>query len=86
MHYIILLAVFVATAFAPSSAMAREPVPPPPIFIPHAEFNFSDGGYYTTKEGRRYHFDKDDNRWHYGRTHEEGKREESRREKMEHRK
>ena len=64
----------------------REPVPPPPIFVPHAEFNFGDGGYSTTKEGRRYHFDKDDNRWHYGRTHEERKREEEGREKMEHRK
>jgi hypothetical protein len=85
-HDIILLTVLIATTFAPGSVIAREPVPPPPIFIPHVEFNFGDGGYYTTKEGRRYHFDRDDNRWHWGRTHNEGRREEERREKMEHRK
>ena len=86
MHYIIVLALLVATMFTPGPAIAREERPLPPVFVPHAEFNFGDGGYYTTKEGRRYHFDRDDNRWHWGRTHEEGRREEQRREKMEHRK
>ena len=86
MRYITILALLLATTFAPSPATAREKAPPPPVFVPHAEFNFGDGGYYTTKEGHRYHFDKEESKWHYGKTHQEGVREEQRREKMDHRK
>jgi hypothetical protein len=32
------------------------------------------------------HFDKEESKWHYGKTHQEGVREEQRREKMDHRK
>ena len=86
MRYVIVLALLVATTFAASQATAREKAPLPPVSVPHAEFNFGDGGYYTTKEGHRYHFDREENKWHYGKTHQEGVREEQRREKLEHRK
>ena len=83
MHYIIALALLVATLFVPGPTEdERDNVV---NVVPHAEFNFGDGGYYTTREGRHYHFDRDDDRWHWSRTHAEGRREEERRERVEHR-
>ena len=52
--------------------------PRPPIVISNDELirRYPDG-YYRTREGHEYHSDGD--QWHYGRTHEEGVREEQRR-------
>jgi hypothetical protein len=52
--------------------------PRPPIVISNDELirRYPDG-YYRTPEGHEYH--RDGAQWHYGRTHEEGVREEQRR-------
>ena len=52
---------------------ARVVVVAPPIFFPHADFNY-DGGYFRTREGHYYHYDRDRDGWHYGRNHDEGVR------------
>ena len=53
----------------------------------------SPGGCFSPSAARRAvapagysHFDKEESKWHYGKTHQEGVREEQRREKMDHRK
>ena len=52
--------------------------PGPPVVISDDELTrrYPDG-YYQTREGHAYH--RDGNQWHYGKTHEEGVREEDRR-------
>jgi len=52
--------------------------PRPPVVISNDELirRYPDG-YYRTREGHYYHRDGD--QWHYGKTHEEGVREEERR-------
>lgn len=45
----------------------------PEIFLPHATFKFDDG-YYRTRQGHYYHYDRDRDGWHYGRDHREGMR------------
>ena len=50
---------------------------PAPFFFPQADFRYDDG-YYRTREGHYYHYDRDRDGWHYGRTHAEGVRYEKR--------
>ena len=54
-------------------AVADRVVIEPPVFVPEAEFHHEDG-YYRTREGHFYHYDRERNGWHYGRDHEEGVR------------
>lgn len=49
----------------------------PPVFIAGPEFDY-DGGYYRTREGHYYHYDRDRNGWHYGRNHRDSDRRERR--------
>jgi len=48
-------------------------VVPSPFFYPRAEFQYGDG-YYRAGRGRYYHYDRDRDGWHYGRTHRWGLR------------
>jgi hypothetical protein len=49
-----------------------------PFFYPRAEFRYDDDGYYRTRDGHFYHYDRDRDGWHWGRTHREGMRYEDR--------
>ena len=72
----LVLAVFAMIALAGCVAV---PVgPPPPLVLSHDELlRRYPNGYYQTRDGHYYHRDGD--QWHYGKTHEEGVREEDRR-------
>ncbi|QQR80175.1 MAG: hypothetical protein IPJ69_12765 [Deltaproteobacteria bacterium] len=54
-----------------------------PLFYPAPDFRYDDGYYYRKHDHHYYHYDEDRHGWHYGRNHQEGMREESRREKNE---
>ncbi len=53
-------------------------VPAPPVFVPRADFQFEDGGYYRTHDGHYWHYDHDRDGWHHGRSHREAVRDEER--------
>ena len=50
---------------------------PAPFFFPQVDFNYDDG-YYRTREGHFYHYDRDRDGWHYCRNHRDGMRYERR--------
>ncbi len=52
--------------------------PAPPIFFPRAEFQFDEGGYYRSHDGHYWHYDRDREGWHHGRSHREAMRDEER--------
>ncbi len=64
---------------AAAAAAEVQVVVDPPVFFPRDDFPY-EGGYYRTREGHYYHYDRDRGGWHYGRNHEEGLRYERGRE------
>jgi hypothetical protein len=76
-------ALSVTLGFGALADHVRVQVVEPRAFIAGPEFNY-DGGYYRTREGHYYHYDKDRSGWHYGRNHDEGDRWERRHHHEEH--
>ncbi len=73
------LVIALFAAFAVAGCIAVPVGPAPPLVVPGPVFfERYPNGYYVTPEGHYYHRD-DGDRWHYGRDHEEGLREERRR-------
>jgi hypothetical protein len=67
------------SAFALAGCVAVPAGPAPPLVVPGpALFERYPNGYYVTPDGHYYHRDEGE-RWHYGRDHQEGLREEEHR-------
>jgi hypothetical protein len=78
----ILFAIFLFAAPLPARALdVNIGLGEPPIYYPQTDI-VNVPGYYITNDRRYYHYDPDRRGWYYGRTNDEGLREESHRQIM----